>query len=204
MTPVLYLAPGTISMCVHAALEEAGMAHELAWIDFKAQAQAGATYLAVNPKGRVPALVTDAGVLTEAAAILEWIAATAAPRLMLTDPWQAARARERMLYLASTVHVAHAHKGRGSRWTDDAAAQDTLRAKVPGNIAACAEHLESRMEGDWVVGDFSVADLAQWNVVRWFAGDGVPLDGYPKLAAHHARVAARPPVARVIALHEGR
>lgn len=203
MTPVLHVARGTIAMCVHAALEEAGVAHELAWVDFKAGAQGGADYLAVNPKGRVPALETDAGVLTEAAAILEWIAATAAPHLMPTDPWQAARARETMLYLASTVHVAHAHKGRGRRWTDDEAGLEAMRAKVPGNIAASADILEARMEGDWVVEEFSVVDLAQWNVVRWFPGDGVPLDGYPLLAAHQARVAARPAVAKVIGLHGG-
>lgn len=202
MTPVLHLAPGTISMCVHAALEEAGVAHSLSWVDFKAQAQSGAAYLALNPKGRVPALETDAGILTEAAAILEWIAATAAPALMPADPWQAARARETMLYLASTVHVAHAHKMRGLRWTDDAAALEGMRAKVPQNIAACADILEARLDGDWVAGGMSVADFALWNVVRWFPGDGVPLDGYPRLAAHQARMEARPSVAKVIGLHQ--
>lgn len=201
MIPVLHLAPGTISMSVHAALEEAGMAHELAWVDFKTGAQTTADYLAINPKGRVPALVTDAGVLTESAAIMEWIAATAAPHLMPADPWLAARARETMFYLASTAHVAHAHKMRGSRWADDEGAQAAMKAKVPANVAACAAYLESRLDGDWVAGEFSVADLAQWNVARWFPGDGVALDGYPALAAHVARVAARPTVAKVIALH---
>ena len=202
MTPILHLAPGTISMCVHAALEEANLPHDLAWVDFKAGAQNGAEYLSVNPKGRVPALVTDHGILTEAAAILEWIAATAQPTLMPADPWQAARARETMLYLASTAHVAHAHKMRGHRWADDAAAHAAMTAKVPENIAVCAAYLEARMTGDWVAGDFTVADLAQWNVVRWFPGDGVPLDGFPRLAAHRARVEARPAVAKVIALHD--
>lgn len=201
MTPILHLARGTISKCVHAALEETGVAHELHWLDFGAGEQHSDAYLAVNPKGRVPALVTDEGTLTEAIALLEWIAATGGGTLMPSDPWQAAKAREMMAYLASTVHVAHAHRMRGSRWADDAASQEAMRAKVASNIAGCATVLEASLAGDWVVEGFSVADLYLWNVTGWFAGDGVPLDGYPRLAAHHARVAARPAVARVAAMH---
>lgn len=201
MTPILHLARGTIAMCVHAALEEAGMAHALRWLDFGAGEQRGGGYLGVNAKGRVPALATDRGTLTEAWAILEWIAATGDARLMPTDPWEAARARETMAFLASTAHVAHAHKTRGGRWADDAAAQDAMRAKVTENMAACAAILEAGLAGDWVAGDFSVADLYLWNVARWLPGDGVPLEGFPTLAAHHARVADRPAVRKVAALH---
>ncbi|MCK0167095.1 glutathione S-transferase family protein [Jannaschia sp. S6380] len=203
MTPVLHLAPGTISLCVHAALAEANLPHELRWLDFKAGAQHGADHLALNPKGRVPVLVTDDGPLTEAAAILEWIAETAYPDLMPADRWQAAKAREMMLYLASTVHVNHAHKLRGSRWADDTEAHAAMRAKVAENMAENAAYLEDRLTDDWVVADFSAADLYLWNVTRWLPGDGVPLEGYPRLAAHHDRVAARPAVAGVIALHGG-
>ncbi|GIT92473.1 glutathione S-transferase [Jannaschia pagri] len=199
----LHLAPGTIALASHAALEEAGADYALHWIDFATGEQTSQSYLAINPKGRVPALVTDHGTLTETIAILEWIAAGhPQAALMPDDPWRAARAREVMTFLASTMHVAHAHKLRGHRWSDDPAAHESMRAKVAENMATCAGLLESNLEGDWILGDrFSVADLYVWTVVRWLDGDGVPLAGYPRLSAHSARVAARPAVARVLPHH---
>lgn len=202
MTLTLHLAPGTIALASHAALEEVGAEHRLAWLNFKAGDQGSDAYLAVNPKGRVPALETPRGVLTETIAILEWIAETYPDAaLMPSDPWARARARETMTYLASTAHVNHAHKLRGHRWADDPAAHEAMRAKVPETMAASAGWLEARMEGDWVVGRFSVADLYLWAVTRWLEGDGVPLGGYPRLRAHHDRVRARPAVARAEAMH---
>ena len=203
MSMTLYLAPGTIAMCVHAALEETGLEHELAWVDFKSGAQTETPYLAVNPKGRVPALSTDEGILTEAPAVLEYIAATAG-QLMPRDAFAAARAREVMSYLASTAHVAHAHGPRAKRWADDAEAQKAMKAKVASNMTDCATYLNSRLEGDYVGAEMSVADLHLWNVTRWMAKDGVEMAAVPALAAHHDRIAARPAVARVVALHEGR
>lgn len=200
MTPTLYVAPGTISMCVHAALEETGLAHEVTWVDFKAGAQMQAPYLSVNPKGRVPALVIDGTVVTEAPALMDWIAATSG-QLMPTDALEAARVREMVSYLSSTVHVNHAHKMRGHRWADAAEAHAAMAAKVTKNMTGCARYIEERLTGDWVVDAFSVADLYLWNVTRWMAGDGVAMEALPRLSAHHARVAARPAVARVIALH---
>lgn len=203
MTLTLYLAPGTISMCVHAALEETGLAHELCWLDFKAGAQREAGYLAVNPKGRVPAMAIDGEVVTEAPALMDWIAATTG-HLMPADALDAARVREMMGYLSSTVHVNHAHKMRGARWADDADAIAAMQAKVAETMTGCAAYLEGRLTGDWVVGAFSAADLYLWNVTRWMDGDGVAMADFPRLAAHHDRVAARPAVAKVIARHEAR
>ena len=203
MTLTLHLAPGTISMSVHAALEETGLPHDLAWVDFRTGAQTQAAYLAVNPKGRVPALIVDGTVLTEAPALMDWIAATSG-RLMPQDALAAAQVREMMGYLSSTVHVAHAHKMRGHRWSDDETAHASMTAKVSANMTDCAAYLEERLTGDWVVPAFSVADLYLWNVVRWMPGDGVTLSDFPALSAHHDRVAARPAVARVTEIHDAR
>ncbi|MGB3407933.1 MAG: glutathione S-transferase family protein [Jannaschia sp.] len=202
MSLTLYLAPGTVAKASHAALETCGADYDLVWLDFKAGAQRSADYLAVNPKGRVPALATPQGILTETIAILEWIAAThPEARLMPDDPWQAARVRETMTYLGTTMHVAHAHKARGHRWSDDVAAQATMTAKVPQTMAECAALLEARIDGDWVTEAFSVADLYLWTILGWLDGDGVPLAGYPRLKALCDRVAARAAVQRVQALH---
>jgi len=70
----LYYARGTIAIAVAIALHEAGLEFEPVRLDFKAGEQTRPDYHAINPKGRVPALVTDSGILTETAAILDHIA----------------------------------------------------------------------------------------------------------------------------------
>ncbi len=114
----LYLAPGTCAMAVRIALVEAGAPHQIKRLDLAAGEQRTPAYLAINPKGRVPALVTERGVLTETPALLLYVAqrfpdAGLAP---LDDPFLLARMQEVNSFLASTVHVSHAHGRRASRW----------------------------------------------------------------------------------------
>ena len=92
----LYLAPGTCAMAVRIALVEAGAPHQIKRLDLAAGEQRTPAYLAINPKGRVPALVTDRGVLTETPALLLYVAqrfpdAGLAP---LDDPFLLARMQE--------------------------------------------------------------------------------------------------------------
>ena len=72
----IYLAPGTIGLATLIALKEAGADVEVVRVDFRAQQQQSAEYLAVNPKGRVPSLVTDRGIMTETPALLAYVAQT--------------------------------------------------------------------------------------------------------------------------------
>ena len=119
-----YYAPGTCALATHLALEYSGAPYEAKRLDFKQQQQRSPEYLKLNPKGRVPALVTDRGVLTETPALLLFIA-QAHPQsglAPLDDPFLLAKMNEFNSYLCSTVHVNHAHKGRGYRWVD---AEDT-------------------------------------------------------------------------------
>lgn len=198
-----YSATGTCALATHIALHEAGAAFELVRLDFGQNQQRGADYLAINPRGRVPALVTPQGTLTETPALLLFIAqrfphAGLAP---LDDPWALARMNEMASYLAATVHVAHAHKRRGARWADDPAAHEAMRAKVPQTMTACAATLES-MLGDrpFVLGErYSVVDGYLYTLSGWLAGDGVDVQQFPRLMAHHARVGQRPAVQRAVA-----
>ena len=73
----LYYAPRTISVAVAIALEEAGPDYEAIRLDFAAGEQTKPAYKQINPKGRVPALVVDGGILTETGALLDYIAAVA-------------------------------------------------------------------------------------------------------------------------------
>ena len=70
----LYYAAGTCALASHLALEFAGAPYEAKRLDFKQQQQRSPEYLRINPKGRVPALVTERGVLTETPALLHYIA----------------------------------------------------------------------------------------------------------------------------------
>ena len=130
----LFYAVGSCSLASHIALEEAGADYEAVAMSTKLGDQRKPEYLAINPKGRVPALVTDRGILTETPAILAWIAQTwpAAKLAPLDDPFAFAKAQAFNSYLCSTVHVAHAHKHRGYRWADDPAALAEMTRQGPG------------------------------------------------------------------------
>lgn len=199
----LYFARGTCALASHLALEYAGADYRAVHIDFASKQQQSPEYLRLNPKGRVPALVTDRGVLTETPALLLFIAqsfpqARLAP---LEDAFELARANEFNSYLCSTAHVAHSHRMRGYRWADDAAAIEAMKKRVPQNVGDCFEIIERHMlKGPWVLGDrFSMCDPYLFTVAGWIKSDGVEMSRFPKVAEHHARMSADPVVQEVLA-----
>jgi glutathione S-transferase len=200
----LFHAWGSCSLASLIALEEAGASYELALMNTKVGDQRTPDYLAVNPKGRVPALVTDRGVLTETPAILAYIAQTwpGAKLAPLDDPYAFAQAQAFNSYLCSTVHVAHAHKHRGYRWADDPAALAHLTSKVPEVETACYQLIEAEMvAGPWVLGEaYSICDAYLFTVAGWLEGDGVDVAQFPKVHAICERVCARPAARKVLAL----
>ena len=203
----LHYAPGSCALASHIALEEAGAEYEAVRVDLRAKDQRKPEYLAINPKGRVPALVTDKGVLTENPAILAFVAqrfpeARLAP---LDDAFAFARVQAFNSYLCSTVHVAHAHLNRGYRWADDSAAIAAMRKKAPQSIAECFELIEREMlAGPWVMGErYTVCDPYLFTLARWLEGDGVDPALFPKVRDHGQRMSERPAVKLVLAQHLG-
>jgi glutathione S-transferase len=198
----LYYAPQTCALASHIALEEAGANYETIRLSFKSEDQKKPDYLRINPKARVPALVTDRGVLTETPALLIYIAQSfpAARLAPLDDPFALAKMQAFNSYLCSTVHVAHAHRMRGARWTDDAAAIEAMKKKVPQTVGECFALIEREMfEGPWVMGkDYSVADGYLFTLTQWLAADGVDIDKTPKIAGHFRRAGERPAVRQAI------
>ena len=199
----LYYTPGTCAQAVRIALEEARAPYELARVDFAAGQQRTPEYLAINPKGRVPALVTPHGTLTETPALLAYVAQSfPEAHLAPADAYGFARLQEFNSYLASTVHIAHAHRPRASRWADEPEAQAAMQRKVPQNMADCFALIESHYLGDgpWVLGaQYTVADGYLFTIAGWLASDGVDMARFPQVAAHFERVAARPAVQRALA-----
>ncbi|MEL6959672.1 MAG: glutathione S-transferase N-terminal domain-containing protein, partial [Pseudomonadota bacterium] len=73
----LYVAKNTIAVAAHIALQETGLPYQVKWISFAESGQRSPDFLSINPKGRVPALISGDDVITETPAILEFIAETA-------------------------------------------------------------------------------------------------------------------------------
>ena len=161
-------------------------------------------YLSINPKGQVPSLITNKGVLTETPAILAFIAQSYPAHGMAPEaPFQFAVAQAFNCYVASTVHVAHAHKHRAARWADDETAHAQMRAKVHQNMTECAAIIEKHyLKGPWVLGDrYSMCDPYMALVTRWLGDDGVEVKQFPKIAAHNQAMRERPSMQTVVRLH---
>ena len=156
----LYSFPGTISLAVHIALEEAGAEYELVKVDFLKDEQRSPEYLALNPKSRVPALATERGVLTEAPALMTYVAQSfpSANLAPLDDPFAMAQVQAFNTYLCSAVHVSAAHRHRGYRWADDPVAIADMRRKAPLAVAEHFKLIETEyLVGPWVMPAFHSA-----------------------------------------------
>jgi glutathione S-transferase len=199
----LYFAPGTCALASHIALAEAGAPYTTVKLDFKANQQNSPEYLAINPKGRVPSLVTDRGVLTETPAMLTFIAQSfpQAKLAPIDDPFELAKVQAFNSYLCSTVHVAHAHKLRGARWATEETTFADMKRMVPKSVGACFALIERDMlRGPWVMGEqYTICDPYLYTLAGWLEGDSVDIATLPKVADHRKRMEQRPAVQKVLA-----
>lgn len=199
----LFYAPHTCSLASHIALEDAAAEYATVRINFADNEQRKPAYLAVNPKGRVPALVTDRGNLTETPAMLAFIAQSF-PRAQLAaldDPFLFAEVQAFNSYLCATLHVAHSHRMRGNRWADDPAAITAMQRKVPESVSACYDLIEENMlRGPWVMGEsYTICDPYLFTMAQWLEQDGVDPSRIPKVISHRRRMSERPEVQKAIA-----
>ena len=192
---------------MHIALEDAGADYRLHRVDFGKGEQRSADFLAVNPKGRVPALATARGILTETPAMLAFLAqsypdAGLAP---LDDPFAFARLQAFNSYLCATLHVAHAHRMRGHRWADEPEAIAAMQRKVPEAVGACWAYVEDEaFAGPFAMGAaYTIADPYLFTLARWMEGDGVDPARFPKVAAHRAMMGERESVRAALRAEAG-
>lgn len=198
----LFFAPGSCAVAVQIALLETSVPFTACQLNLAAGEQRSPEYLAINPKGRVPALITEQGTLTETPALLLYVAqrfpdAKLAP---LDNPFLLARMQEVNSFLASTVHVSHAHGRRGSRWANDEQAIAAMQQKVASNMRDGFAQIEQHyLAGPWVLGEqFSVADIYLFVVAGWLKSDGVEISEFPKVADHYRRMLTRPAVDKAL------
>ena len=179
----LYYAPGASSFAVHIALHEIGVAFEGRPMSFKNNDMRAASYLALNPEGKVPTLVVDGRPLTEVAAILFYLARRFpdAGLLPRDDIEAEAQALSWMSFIASTLHPA---RQRGLEY-----------AKQVYGIA------DRRLGNGWALGRYSIADIHLFRLYWRLANSLKPApETFPNLTAHYARMMARPAVQRTIAV----
>ena len=203
----LYYAPDTCSLASHIVLEEVGADYVVQKVDFSAGEQQSSAYLEINPKARVPALKTPAGILTETPAMLIYIAQYFPQKNLapFNDAFAFAELQAFNSYLCSTLHVAHAHRMRGHRWAEDADAIAAMQRKVPESVTACFELIESSMfRGPWVMGEtYTVADAYLFTIAQWLEADGVDPTRIPAVIDHRNRMLQRSAVKHAIASENG-
>jgi glutathione S-transferase len=198
----LFYTPKTCALATHIALIDTGANYALKRVDFSKGEQRAPDFLAVNPKGRVPALVTPQGILTETPALLTYLAQSFPQAgLTPTDPFAVAQLQAFTAFLSSTLHVAHAHGPRGSRWTNDPTAQAALKAYVPTSMTAAFKLVEDTMlQGPFVMGEtYTIADPYLFTMSTWIEGDGVDTTQIPRVMAHRQMMSQRPSVIRALA-----
>ena len=189
----LFYAPGACSQAPHIILREAGRAFQAVKVDLKAKrTEAGEDYRAINSKGSVPALALDDGsVLTENAAILQYIADQAGDLDLLPLPSRFERYRvlEWLNYIATELH-----KGFGPLWHPNTA--DEGKASTRELIAGKFDWVQSQL-GDrpFLTGEhFTVADAYLFVILGWTRVHAIDLGRWPALAAYAERIGQRPAV----------
>ena len=180
----LYYSPGSSSMATHIALNEVGAPFELKLTALHRNENRSPEYLAVNPEGKVPALIIDGRPpLTEVAATL-WYLARRYPEAGLLPQFGDIEAEARVIswmsFIAATIHPAR--RTGDERWRE-------------------VFHLAEQRLGpsEWAVERYSIADIhlfrLYWRFVKTLEP---PRDAYPNLTAHYDRMMARPAVQRTI------
>jgi glutathione S-transferase len=189
----LYYAPGACSLSPHIALLEAGLPHELVKVDLRAKKlENGDDFLAVNPKGQVPALALDTGeIVTEGPIIVQMVADKAGKGLApARDSAERYKLLEWLNYITTELH-----KNIGPMFSP--VLKDDAKAFFKDRAMGKFKYLETALAGrDYLMGkQFTVADGYLFTMLMWATDRlGFDLSDMPNLVAYKARIAARPKV----------
>jgi glutathione S-transferase len=195
----LYHAPMSCSLASRLTLAECNIEHELVIVRTWLAEQSTENYRKINPRGKVPALVTGDGILTESAAILPYIADLSPERKLFPPAGSFARARGQALlsYLSSTLHASLSLLMFPPAGCDEDAARDAAAKKVAGEFQWLNEQLSDR---EYLNGDFSICDLYLIVFAMWRAAPNVnsQLPAFPNVDRLQHRLMGRPAIATVI------
>lgn len=200
--PVLFTAPFTSGNAVLIALLEAGIPHEARYVNLRAQEHKQPAFLAINPKGQVPALqLPDGRVLTEHPALMAWAAAEAPDAgLMPTDPAGMAEALQWATWggwvLATAIGPAYAPARFAEPSTPETEA--AIRARGLAKLAEAVALIERTLADgrEWLLGGprRSIADIAANMVSGAATAFKLDMAPWPRVGALAARFAELPGV----------
>jgi glutathione S-transferase len=198
MTYTLFYSPGACSISPHAALREAGLPFELVRVDLRAKkTQAGDDYLAINPKGYVPALrLPDGQMLTEAAVMLQYIAdrVTSPSLAPHAGTMERYRLQEWLNFIATELH-----KGMSPMYSPVANAEykQALGDRLALRWSRLADAVRER---SFVMGELTIIDLYAVYVLRaWLRTVKSDFARWPELQAYYERLVVLPSVAQALA-----
>lgn len=192
----LYHTPGACSLAPHIVLVESASDFEAVAVDLRAKKLAnGSDYLAINPKGAVPALGLDDGqVLTENATILQYLADQAGSEELLPS---GGLTRYRVLEWVTFVST-EIHKGFGPLWNPATPAE--VKSATRDALGKKFDFIQERLGEGFLTGEaFTIADAYLFTVLRWTAIHDIDLGRWQGLTAYQERVAARPKVGEALA-----
>ena len=193
---ILYYSPGACSQAPHILLHETGIEHDARRVDLKAKAlEDGGDYLAINPKGAVPALQLDSGeVLTENAVILQYIGDRAAwPEVFppLGD-FRRYRVLELVNYITTELH-------KRFSFLFNREASEEVKSFVRRDLAKKLDWIDRRLgAGPFLMGeDLTLPDPYLFVIARW-TDKMIGLDNWPNLSAFYERMLHRDSVRNVL------
>jgi len=191
----LYYSPGACSLASHIALREIERRFDLERVDVKTHRTAsGADYLAINPKGQVPALELDgpgSPVLTESAAVLQYVADLAPDHKLAPPAGTLARyhLQELLNFVASELHEQFGP-------LLDARTPGAIAQRQRGKIGERLVYLQDTLnDRAFLMGEsFGVADAYLFVVLQWCRPHDIDVALYPNLADYEDRILQRPAV----------
>lgn len=192
----LYWSPGACSQAPHILMHEIGMDHDARRVDLKAKKlEDGSDYLAINPKGAVPALQLDSGeVLTENAIILQYLGdRTSWPEVL---PPMGDFRRYRVLELVNFI-TTELHKRFSYLFGN---ASDETKNFVKEQLATKLDWIDKKLgDGPFLMGeDFTLPDAYLFVITRWADKMLGGLGRWPNLHAFYERMQKRDSVRNVL------
>jgi glutathione S-transferase len=199
----LYFSPGSCSLIVNALLEELGVPFEVKRVDLEGKEHHGEAYRRINPKGKVPALVTPEGVLTECVAIIEYLCARHDKDGRFLAPpgtWQRAKALEQVATLATEVHPLFNRYFHEDDFSDSKQVQAGVKARGTEKLLAWFREENARLTGSTWSGNATpnAADLYFMVIARWGRWLDPPANEMPNIRPFYTRMVERPAVARAM------
>jgi len=203
MSIILYYSPGSCSLAPHIVLHEIGQAFELRKFATSENANFSSEYLAINPKGRIPALQFNDVLVTENPAILAFLGRQfPESNLYPTQDANAeARCLEGLAWSSNTVHVAFAQLFRPERFVLDEQDYPSVQASGRINYEQCLTDIEQQLnQQPYAIGtQFTVVDPFWLVFYRWGVVADYDMRGqFPAYTAYAERLCQRPSVQKAL------